>query len=430
MGLDFGKGSGGKMKKSLSSRVLILAVTSLVLGALSPYSAIAAPTAKISEVTVNKKSFAPGEKIVVTYSVTSTELNSSHVNQVSIAEESEPDDCEERCYLSTKPKLVSGNISSGFWQAELTIPKNFYGGKYNLFVGYIKLSNGSLSVTPITISGPPIPRPLIPTANITSYKLNKTAFVSGEKVILDFQVKTQDLPAGSIPIARIVNENESDDCENYCSMSAKPVLLKGNVQDGAWRATFALSKSFYGGSYYVIFGYIKIRGESFKSLPVEVDGPPAPVKPPEAFIDDLYYEITEMKVSSARVPQGGIATGTFILDTNDPTVRSPECMLKDASDWSDAVRTTGTYMSGSWKCSVAIPSKMPIGTYILHVAVVGSANNEKNETREDIGEISVTAKSSSNSLKSTTSGSILCSKSGTFKYFPKVKTCPEGWVRK
>ena len=418
------------MKISTSLKFSALAVTSLLIGALSPYAATAVPTAKISEVTLNKKTFAPGEKIVVSYSVTSTDLNSSHVNQVSIVEESEPDDCERRCSLATKPKLVSGNIASGLWQAELTIPKNFYGGNYNLFVGYIKLSNGSLSVTPITISGPPIPRPLIPTANITSYKLNKTAFASGEKVILDFQVKTQDLPAGSIPIAQIVNENESDDCENYCSISVKPVLLKGNIQDGSWRATFSLSKSFYGGSYYVIFGYIKIRGESFKSLPVEVDGPPAPVKPREAFLDDLYYEITDMKITSARVSQGGTATGTFNLDTNDPTVRSPECMLKDATEWRDSVRTSGTYMSGSWKCSIAIPSKLPIGTYILHVAVVGYANNEKNETREDIGEITVTAKSSSNSLKSTTSGSILCGKSGTFKYFPKVKTCPEGWVKK
>ena len=418
------------MKISTSLKFSALAVTSLLIGALSPYAATAVPTAKISEVTLNKKTFAPGEKIVVSYSVTSTDLNSSHVNQVSIVEESEPDDCEGRCSLATKPKLVSGNIASGLWQAELTIPKNFYGGNYNLFVGYIKLSNGSLSVTPITISGPPIPRPLIPTANITSYKLNKTAFASGEKVILDFQVKTQDLPAGSIPIAQIVNENESDDCENYCSISVKPVLLKGNIQDGSWRATFSLSKSFYGGSYYVIFGYIKIRGESFKSLPVEVDGPPAPVKPREAFLDDLYYEITDMKITSARVSQGGTATGTFNLDTNDPTVRSPECMLKDATEWRDSVRTSGTYMSGSWKCSIAIPSKLPIGTYILHVAVVGYANNEKNETREDIGEITVTAKSSSNSLKSTTSGSILCGKSGTFKYFPKVKTCPEGWVKK
>ena len=418
------------MKISTSLKFSALAVTSLLIGALSPYTATAVPTAKISEVTLNKKTFAPGEKIVVSYSVTSTDLNSSHVNQVSIVEESEPDDCEGRCSLATKPKLVSGNIASGLWQAELTIPKNFYGGNYNLFVGYIKLSNGSLSVTPITISGPPIPRPLIPTANITSYKLNKTAFASGEKVILDFQVKTQDLPAGSIPIAQIVNENESDDCENYCSISVKPVLLKGNIQDGSWRATFSLSKSFYGGSYYVIFGYIKIRGESFKSLPVEVDGPPAPVKPREAFLDDLYYEITDMKITSARVSQGGTATGTFNLDTNDPTVRSPECMLKDATEWRDSVRTSGTYMSGSWKCSIAIPSKLPIGTYILHVAVVGYANNEKNETREDIGEITVTAKSSSNSLKSTTSGSILCGKSGTFKYFPKVKTCPEGWVKK
>ncbi|ASY10179.1 hypothetical protein [Candidatus Planktophila lacus] len=418
------------MKISTSSKLLALAVTSLLIGALSPYAATAVPSAKISEVTLNKKSFAPGEKIVLSYSVTSTDLNSSHVNQVSIVEESEPDDCEGRCSLATKPKLVSGNIASGFWQAELTIPKNFYGGNYNLFVGYIKLSNGSLSVTPITISGPPIPRPLIPTANITSFMLNKETFVSGEKVILDFQIKTQDLPAGSIPIAQITNENESDDCENYCSISVKPVLLKGNIQDGSWRATFSLSKSFYGGSYKVYFGFVKIRGESLKFLRIEVDGSPAPVKPLEAFLDDLYYEITDMKITSARASQGGTATGTFNLDTNDPTVRSPECMLKDATDWRDSVRTSGTYMSGAWKCSIAIPSKLPIGTYILHVAVVGYANNEKNETREDIGEITVTAKSTSNSLKSTTSGSILCGKSGTFKYFPKVKTCPEGWVKK
>ena len=63
MRFDFGTSSGGKMKKSRNSQVLILAVTSLVLGALSPYSAIAAPTAKISEVTVNKKSFTQVRKL-------------------------------------------------------------------------------------------------------------------------------------------------------------------------------------------------------------------------------------------------------------------------------------------------------------------------------------------------------------------------------
>ena len=418
------------MKKSLGSKFLILVVASLVLSGISPYSASAIPTAKISEVTFNKKSFNPGEKLVVTYSVTSNELNSSHINQVSLYEASEPEDCEARCYANAKPKLISGNIASGFWQAELTIPKNFYGGKYNVLVGYIKLSNGSLSITPITISGPPIPSPLIPTANITSYKLNKSDFVSGEKVILDFQVKTQDLPAGSIPVASIVDENESDDCENYCSMSVKPVLLKGNAMDGSWRATFALSKSFYGGSYYLIFGYIKIRGESFKSIPIQVDGPPAPEKPLEAFIDDLFYEITEIKVASAIVSPGGTVTGTFKLETNDPTVRSPECIVTGATGWSNSIRTSGDYMSGTWKCSVTIPAKMLPGKYTLHTAVVGSANNEKNETREDLGEFSVVAKSTSNSLKSTTSASILCFKSGTFKYFPKASSCPEGWVKK
>lgn len=425
------------MKKLLESKLLILVMASLVLSGMNPYSASAIPTAKISEVTFNKKSFNPGEKIVVTYTVTSSELNSSHVNQVSLYEASEPEDCDARCYASVKPKLISGNIASGFWQAELTIPKNFYGGKYNVLVGYIKLSNGSLSITPITISGPPIPRPLIPTANITSYKLNKTDFVSGEKVILDFQVKTQDLPAGSIPVASIYDENESDDCENYCSMSVKPVLLKGSVLDGSWRATFALSKNFYGGNYYLIFGYIKIRGESFKSIPIQVDGPPAPEKPLEAFIDDLFYDITEMKVTSAQASPGGTVTGTFRLDTNDPTVRSPECIVTGATDWSDAVRVDGDYMSGTWKCSVTIPAKMLLGKYTLHTAVVGSANNEKNETHEDLGEFSVVAKtptpvnkSSSNSLKSTSSASILCFKSGTFKYFPKAKTCPEGWIKK
>jgi hypothetical protein len=134
---------------------------------------------------------------------------------------------------------------------------------------------------------------------------------------------------------------------------------------------------------------------------------------------------------------GGTAIGTFNLDTNDPTVRSPECIVLDVTGWNKAIRTSGQYMSGTWKCSVILPSKMALGKYILHVAVVGSANNEKNETHEDLGEFSVVTKvatpvnkSSSNSLKSTTSASILCSKAGTFKYFPKVKTCPEGWVKK
>jgi len=430
MEFNFGTHHGGKMKISHSSKILIMAVASLVVGLLIPYSASAIPTAKISDVTVNKKAFTPGEKIVVTYSVTSTELNSSHVNQVSIAEESEPDDCEARCYLATKPKLISGNISSGFWQAELTIPKNFYGGKYRLYVGYIKLSNGSLSVTPITISGPPIPRPLIPTANLISFKVNKNKVTSGEKIVLDFQVKTQDLPSGSIPMAAIYGEDESGQCENYCSMSVKPVLTKGTLLDGAWRATFSLSKDFYGGSYNLIFGFIKINGESFKSIPITVDGPPAPEIPLEAYVDDLYYTFSEMKILSTSAIPGGTISGTFNLESNDPTVRAPECIVMDGTGWSKATRTSGTYMSGTWKCSVQIPSKMLQGNYILHAAVVGTANGEKNETHEDLGEFSIVAKSTSNSLKSTKAASILCFKSGTFKYFPKASSCPEGWVKK
>ena len=425
------------MKKSFGFKFALVIAAFVAIGGLLPYSASATPTAKISDVTLNKKTFELGEKILVSYTVTSTDLSSSNVNQVSIFEASEPDDCGSRCYLDTKPKLISGTLAFGSWQAELTIPKNFYGGKYNLFVGYIKLNSGSLSVTPITISGPPIPRPLIPTANITSSKVNKTNFVSGEKVIVDFDIKTQYLPAGSIPVAQISDQNESEDCENYCSMSVKPVLIKGNILDGSWRATFALSKAFYGGNYNLIFGYIKIRGESLKVIPISVDGPPAPEKPLEATIDDLYYEITDMKVTSSQVGLGGTATGTFNLDTNDPTVRGPECIVMDVTGWNKALRTSGQYMSGTWKCSVILPSKMALGKYFLHVAVVGSANNEKNETHEDLGEFSVVTKvatpvnkSSSNSLKSTTSASILCSKSGIFKYFPKVKTCPEGWVKK
>jgi hypothetical protein len=425
------------MKYLLSSKLLFLVATCFALAGLNPYLANAIPTATISNASVNKKAFNPGEKIVINYSVKSTELNSSNINQVSLVEESEPEDCGTRCYIVAKPKLISGNISSGEWQAEITIPANFYGGNYNLFIGYIKLSNGSLTVIPITISGKSIPRPLIPTANITTYKVNKAKFIGGEKVILDFQVKTQDLTPGTIPIAWIVDENESDDCENYCSMAVKPVLVKGNLLDGAWKATFALSKDFYGGNYSLIFGYIKIRGESFKSIPIFVDGRPAPEKPQEAFIEDLFYAISEMKVATSLTSPGGAVIGTFKLETNDPTVRSPECIVMDATGWSNAVRTSGEYMSGNWKCSVAIPAKMPLGKYTLHVTVVGSANNEKNETHEDLGEFTVSAKSpstinksSSNSLKSTTSASILCFKSGTFKYFPNAKTCPEGWVKK
>jgi hypothetical protein len=57
MRLNLGEGSGGKMKKSTSLKLLALAATSVLIGALSPYVAAAVPTAKISEVTLNKKTF-------------------------------------------------------------------------------------------------------------------------------------------------------------------------------------------------------------------------------------------------------------------------------------------------------------------------------------------------------------------------------------
>jgi hypothetical protein len=425
------------MKLKPRTRVATLFISTLALLNSSIYTAQASPAATVTNVLVNKNSFDPGEKIVINYYVTSSEINSSNINQVSLVEESEPDDCGVRCYITVKPKLVSGTIASGSWQAEIILPINFYGGNYNLFIGYIKLSSESLKVLPITISGKPIPRPLIPTANIISYKVNNISFKSGDKIIVDFQITSANLPSGSIPFVSISDENETEGCENYCSLQVKPIIQKGTVLDGSWRATLQLPKEFYGGNYNLFFGYIKILGQSFKIIPIKIDGPAAPVKPRTVSLENLFYTISELKMTAMSAIPGGNISGTFMLETNDPTVSSPECIVMDATDWTRAVRAKGTYMSGSWTCSVQIPNKMPLGNYKLHVAVVGYANNEKNETHEDIGSFSVVTKlpttvnkSSSNSLKPTTSASILCSKSGTFKYFPNVKTCPSGWVKK
>jgi hypothetical protein len=425
------------MKLKPLAKLATLFISTLALVNSSIYTAQASPAATVTNVIVNKNSFDPGDKILINYSVTSSEINSSQINQVSLVEESEPDDCGARCYITVKPKLVSGTIGSGSWQAEITLPINFYGGNYNLFIGYVKLSSESLKVIPIKISGKPIPRPLIPTANIISYKVNNTSFKSGDKIIVDFQITSANLPSGSIPVVAISDENETEGCENYCSLQVKPTILKGSILDGSWRATLQLSKEFYGGNYNLVFGYIKILGQSFKVIPIKIVGPAAPVKPRNVVLENLFYTISELKMNATSAIPGGNISGTFTLETNDPTVSSPECIVMDATDWTRAVRAKGTYMSGSWTCSVQIPTKMQLGNYKLHVAVVGYANDEKNETHEDIGSFSVVTKlpvtnnkSTNNSLKSTTSASILCYKSGTFKYFPNVKTCPSGWVKK
>jgi hypothetical protein len=141
------------MKLKPLAKLATLFISTLALVNSSIYTAQASPAATVTNVIVNKNSFDPGDKILINYSVTSSEINSSQINQVSLVEESEPDDCGARCYITVKPKLVSGTIGSGSWQAEITLPINFYGGNYNLFIGYVKLSSESLKVIPINISG-------------------------------------------------------------------------------------------------------------------------------------------------------------------------------------------------------------------------------------------------------------------------------------
>jgi hypothetical protein len=303
-------------------------------------------------------------------------LDSSQVAQVYLFPTNGDDACEEGCGLGVA-KLVSGSLSKGIWSASFLIPSTIASSNYSLRVAFPKLKgvpgfyadySGEIKVLG---SNQPAINPYY---NFSDLRISTTQAKVGQVVEGYFSLKSNDDKI-STPACAI------DGVVGF----EKASLISGATMSGNWVCRVLIPSTAITGSYRLqvaVVGYANNnKNEERADLgPIFVTGTP--------FLN-VFYTIDATRLSTSEAKVGQSVQGYFSLKTNDENVYTPECKLIGVSEWVRATRLSGTAMSGSWVCTVQVPTTAISGLATFQVVVIGPANNNKNEERVSIGSVSI-----------------------------------------
>jgi len=342
-------------------------------------------SASMSILSFNKTSLAIGESFIFKIAVKTSNFPVGVPIQATIFT---PNDCQdESCISWGVGKLVSGTLESGVWEISVPIHNQLLSGKYSVNYGFFKLKGTAGAIGTYSdlldvqgLAAPPVPLPA--TINISNIKPSSTSLNVGSLLEVQFDLVSTNLGVNEV-VQIYLTDDSSGNCDEGCGVGTAK-LTKGSMANGSWIAQFSIPNTVPTGNYSLVVAIPKRKGVpgafTVYSQPIYVTGAPrfTPV-----------YLFSSIKTSASLVRVGQTVTGYFYLKTNDDRVSTPACIIDGVAEWTAAKLIEGSATSGSWFCSLAIPSNAITGNYTLQVAVVGYANGDKNEQWAVLGPLAV-----------------------------------------
>ncbi len=350
------------------------------------------PSIVLGQITLNKNEFKIGETLIVRIPVKTLNLPTGILLNATIFT---ADDCEEsNCSSGGTGKLVSGNLQDGVWEIGIPIYQGMYSGTYSMNYGFFKLKGASGAIGPlqsniIKIAGvePPPPAPPI-SIRISNISPKVTTINAGQTLDVSFELTSTNLDSSQVAQVYLFPTNGDDACEEGCGLGVAK-LVSGSLSKGIWSASFLIPSTITSSNYSLRVAFPKLKGVpgfySDYSGEIKVLGTTQPRIIP-------FYNFSSLRISTTEAKAGQTIEGFFALKSNDDKISTPACIIDGVVGWTNAILISGTAMAGNWACKVFIPSTAITGSYRLEVAVVGYANNNKNEQRADIGPISITGR--------------------------------------
>ena len=341
----------------------------------------------LGQLTLNKTDFKIGETLIIRLPVKTSNLPTGVLLNASIFT---TDDCEDsNCSSGGTGKLVSGSLQDGIWEIGIPINQGMYSGTYSMNYGFFKLKGASGAIGPlqsniIKIVGvePPPPAPPI-SVKISNISPKQTTINAGQTLYVNFEIASSNLDANQIVQAYLFPATADDSCEEGCGLELGK-LISGSISQGVWSASIQIPSYVPTGNYNLRVAFPKLKGiPGFYSDyigQIKVQGSNQPVINP-------YYSFSNLRVSATEVKAGQTVEGYFSLKSNDDKISTPACIIDGVVGWIKASLISGTMLAGNWVCQVVIPSTTISGSFRLQTAVVGYANNIKNEEWADLGPI-------------------------------------------
>ena len=358
--------------------------TRITVKGVDPTPPAPAPSIVLGQVTLNKNDFKIGETLIIRLPVKTSNLPTGVPLNATIFT---ADDCEEsNCSSGGTGKLVSGSLQDGVWEIGIPIYQGMYSGTYSMNYGFFKLKGASGAIGPlqsniIKILGvePPPPAPPI-SVKISNISPKQTTINAGQTLYVNFEVTSSNLDANQIVQAYLFSVNGDDSCEEGCGLELGK-LISGSMNKGVWSASIQIPSYTPTGNYNLRVAFPKLKGTpgffADYAGEIKVLGTSQPVIVP-------FYNFSSLRISTTEAKAGQTIEGYFTLKSNDDKISTPACIIDGVVGWTNATLVSG---NANWICKVFIPSTAITGSYRLQVAVVGYANNNKNEQWADIGQL-------------------------------------------
>lgn len=358
--------------------------TRIIVKGVAPTPPAPAPSIVLGQFTLNKNDFKMGETLIIRLPVKTSNLPTGVLLNATIFT---ADDCEEsNCSSGGTGKLVSGSLQDGVWEIGIPINQGMYTGTYSLNYGFFKLKGAQGAIGPlqsniIKIVGvePPPPAPLI-SIRISNISPKVTTINAGQTLDVIFEIASANLDSSQVAQVYLFPTNGDDACEEGCGLGVAK-LVSGSLSKGIWSASFLIPSTTPSSNYSLRVIFPKLKGVpgfyTDYSGEIKVLGTNQPAIVP-------FYTFSSLRISTTEAKAGQAIEGYFTLKSNDDKISTPACIIDGVVGWTNATLVSG---NANWVCKVLIPSTASTGSHRLQVAVVGYANNNKNEQWADLGSI-------------------------------------------
>lgn len=372
---------------------------SLAVKGVDPAPPAPQPIIAIGAPSLNKTEFKIGETLLIRVPVKSSNLISS--NQL-IGNLYSQEECEsENCSTSGIGKIISGNIEEGTWEISIQIPQNFISGKYSITYGFLKLKGIQGAIAPtlynsISIFGLAPPPPIQPVSlQISNIASSANTIEAGQSIKVSFELVSKNLDSSQVAQVYLFPASSDITCEETCGLGIAN-LVSGTYTKGLWLAGIDIPINVPSGNYQLRVAFPKLKGTAgsyadYKTL-INIVGvtPQVYFKP--------FYEFSGIRTTGNEIKPGQTLEGYFVLNSNDKTISTPACIIDGVIGWTKASLLKGSAMSGEWVCKISIPNNTLSGNYKFQVAVVGYANNDKNEQWAQLGDVLISGQNLSSTV--------------------------------
>ena len=204
------------------------------------------PQIEISNITTDKSSYVPGERIVINFQsqILSGAVNSEDDNPTVLVKDTR-NNLIIRATPRTKPPIATGSYSTGTWTTSYLLPQDMLSTQAQVEIRFPGTSNFTFGVAKGKVFSI---QSLKTEVRILDVKLNKVTYQPNEPIQVTFKTSSNGLTSNDTnkPVLMLTDNEYSD-----FGIATPASLTSGNINSGSWKAE--IMQSYQDGDYFIAF---------------------------------------------------------------------------------------------------------------------------------------------------------------------------------